>query len=99
MNLVTDAGIPKRVTASGVTAIASQDLVLMSILANDGAQGTVNLYHGTTTGTGSSIICSGLTLVTGSPLELNVYCSGGCAALLTGFTAPNVTFFWKQIGG
>lgn len=98
MNLVTDAAIAKRVTASGVTTIASQDLVLKGVMANSGTVGTLNLYHGTTTGTSTSIIASGITLVTGVVLPLNVYCSGGCAALVTGWTTPDITFYWKQIG-
>lgn len=97
-NLVTAASIAKRVTASGLTVIASGvDCVLAGVMANNGAQGTVDLFHGTTTGTSTSIIASGVTLITGVYVPLNVYGSGGIAVLVTGFTTPNITFYWKPI--
>ena len=98
MNLVTDVNRSTRVTASGVTAINSgNNTALYAIMANSGTVGTINIYHGTTTGTSTSIIASGITLVTGVPIYPRVYGSGGIAVLVTGWTTPDITFYWQQM--
>ena len=100
MNLVTESNVATRVTASGVTNInGANNLVLYGIMANSGTPGTVNLYHGQTTGTATAIIASSISLVTGVMVYPRVYCSGGLAVLVTGWTTPDITFYWSQMPG
>lgn len=95
MNIISEAGTPTRVTASGVTNITSGNAVLLGVMAGNGAQGTIDLFHGTATGTTTAIIASGVTLVTGVYTRFPANCSGGLTVLVTGFTTPNITFYWN----
>lgn len=100
-DLITDIGYPKRITASGVTVVAStgnQDVALVGVMANSGTVGTINVYHGYTTGTGTAIIASGVSLVTGVYTPWKTIGSGGLTVLVTGWTTPDITFYWKPVG-
>jgi hypothetical protein len=87
-----ETGTPTRVTGSGVNVITSGHAALLGFFTSSGAPGTIQLFHGTATG---NAITGVITAVTGGFYRCPAYCSGGLSALVTGWTSPDLTFFWN----
>ena len=98
----TEAGQFVRVTSAqtGIVTLgtATRPSVLVGILVGAvGTAPTVQIWQGTTTGAGQTII-GAITCAVNAFTRIPAYCSGGACFYVSACTLPDLTIYWNPVG-
>ena len=102
MHWTTEAGVFARVTLTqtGLVAIGTSTRPAVLVGINVGSVGTaptVQIWQGTTTGAGQTII-GAITCAANAFTRIPAYCSGGACFYVSGCASPDLTIYWNPVG-